>query len=243
MTYPRNNVESRYQILCWLLAFAFLLLAGCQSRPQPVPPSAPVSVPALPDAPRYTIDPSASELRVLVWRAGALQDLGHNHVIVAPVHGVIHAGESAEKSGFRVTIDVTGFDVDPAVARREEGARFAGEITNKARADTRANLLGEDVLDAASHPRIEVQSIAMHGPRWNPQVRARVMLRGVAREVHFPAAVSMSGDALVVIANFTVLQSDFGITPFSVLGGGLAVRDALDVRIRLFARRAASVND
>jgi hypothetical protein len=34
-------------------------------------------------------------------------------------------------------------------------------------------------------------------------------------------------------------QSDFGITPFSVLGGALTVEDELRVRYRLLARRVA----
>jgi len=40
-----------------------------------------------------------------------------------------------------------------------------------------------------------------------------------------------------VVASFRIHQSEFGIEPFSALNGGLRVRDALDIRIRLVARR------
>jgi hypothetical protein len=45
---------------------------------------------------------------------------------------------------------------------------------------------------------------------------------------------------LTVIAAFRVLQSKLGITPFSILGGAIRVRDAIDIRIRLVARPAAN---
>jgi hypothetical protein len=39
-----------------------------------------------------------------------------------------------------------------------------------------------------------------------------------------------------VIAAFRVLQTDLGITPYSILGGAVTVRDAIDIRVRLVAR-------
>ena len=43
-------------------------------------------------------------------------------------------------------------------------------------------------------------------------------------------------DLLTVIGNFRVRQSDFGVTPFFMLGGALQVLDMID--IRLIALRA-----
>jgi hypothetical protein len=44
---------------------------------------------------------------------------------------------------------------------------------------------------------------------------------------------------LTVIAAFRVLQSELGIEPYSILGGAIRVRDAIDIRVRLVARPAA----
>jgi len=63
-----------------------LLLGGCgapklrQSAP-PTPTSAAASRGAPPGR-TYRVDENQSELRVLVYRAGALARFGHNHVIV-----------------------------------------------------------------------------------------------------------------------------------------------------------------
>lgn len=224
--------------------FPLFAIAACQALPPPAdtavlaePVAAEISV--FPDAQRFAVNAQASELRLLVYRDGPLARFGHNHVFIGRVQGEIHAGDTAAGSAFRLEIPVDSFAVDPPAARAEEGEEFAAEVSEQARRGTRENMLGEEVLDVGRHPLIRIASVALAGPRWNPTVTARVTLRGETRDVRFPAAVFQSGDALEVIAGFRVRQSDFGIKPFAALGGGLLVRDTMDIRIRVVARRAA----
>ena len=219
-----------------------LLAAACQTLPPPgdsavlaEPARAEVNVPS--GAPRYAVDPHGSEIRLLVYRGGPLARFGHNHVIVGRVQGEIRAGDAAAASGFRLEIPVESFAVDPPAARAEEGDDFAAQVSEAARRDTLENLLGRDVLDAAKHPLIRIESIALAGPDWNPTITARVTLRGVMRDLRFAAAVLRQDDMLAAVASFRINQSEFGIEPFSALNGGLLVRDPLDIRIRLVARR------
>src|SRR5207237_226561 len=140
-----------------LLLFPVLLSAACQTLPPPgetavlaEPVRTDVNVPS--GAPRYSVDPQASEIRLLVYRDGPLARFGHNHVVVGRVHGEIRVGDAAVGSGFRLEIPVDSFVV--------EG-----------------------------------------------------------------------------VASFRINQSEFGIEPFTALNGGLRVRDSLDIRVRLVARR------
>lgn len=231
-----------HSVRALLLLFPLLLVASCQTLPPPgdtavlaEPVRADVNVPS--GAPRYTVDPQASEIRLLAYRGGPLARFGHNHVIIGRVQGEIRAGGAAAASGFRLEIPVESFAVDPPAARAEEGDEFAAQVSEPARRDTRENLLGRDVLDAAKHPRIRIESIALAGPDWGPTVTARITLRGVTRDARFAAAVLRHDDMLAVVASFRINQSEFGIEPFTALNGGLRVRDALDIRIRLVARR------
>lgn len=218
-------------------------IAACQTLPPPAdtvvlaePATAEIRV--VPDAPRFAVDPQGSEVRLLVYRDGPLARFGHNHVFIGRVEGEIRAGGTAAGSAFRLEIPVGSLEVDPPAARAEEGADFAAQVSEQARRSTRENMLGEEVLDAGRHPLIRIASVALAGPRWNPMVTARVTLRGAERDLRFPAAVFQNGDALEVIAGFRVRQSDFGAKPFAALGGGLLVRDAIDIRLRIVARRA-----
>lgn len=195
-----------------------------------------VTLPA--KAPRFVVDPQASEVRLLVYRAGPLGRFGHNHVLTGRARGEIRAGDSAPDSGFRLEIPVESFSVDPPAARAEEGEEFSAELSEQARQGTRENMLGGNVLDAANHRLIRIESIALAGPRWNPTVLARATLRGVTRDLRFPAAVFQQGKELTVIAAFRIRQTDFGIKPFAMLGGALQVLDEIDVRLRVVARRA-----
>lgn len=202
----------------------------------PGPVAAHITFPV--DAPRFLVDLEASEIRLLVYRAGPLARFGHNHTISGRVRGEIRAGARAADSGFRLEIPVESFIVDATAARAEEGEEFAAEVSEQARQATRDNLLGKDVLDSASLPLIKVNSVALFGPRWNPMVLAQATLHGTTRDLRFPAAVVQQGDLLTVIASFRIRQSDFDLTPFTALGGGLQVRDEIDIRLRLVARRA-----
>jgi len=223
--------------------FPLLLLAACQTAPPPAgehtaPQAAPAAA-ALPMAgARFRVDPAASEIRLLVYRAGPLARFGHNHAVVGRPRGEIVAGATAAASGFRLELAVASLEVDDPEARAEEGGDFSSRVSDEARRGTREHMLGKDVLDAADYPEIEIGSISLAGPRWNPDVTARVTLRGATRELRFPAAVVQDGTRLTVIASFPLRQSDFGITPYSALGGGLRVQDRIDVRVRLLARRA-----
>ena len=225
--------------------FPLLVLAACQTLPPPeetavlpVPVDIGVTLPS--DAPRFVVDSAASEIRLLVYRAGPLARFGHNHVIIGRPRGEIRAGVDAAASGFRLEVPVESFAVDAPSARAEEGDEFATEVSEQARRETRENMLDKSVLDAASHPLIRIDSLALVGPRWNATVLARVTLRGSTRDLRFPAAVIQQDNLVTVVANFRVRQSDFGVAPFATLGGGLQVRDMIDIRIRLVARRSGS---
>jgi len=231
----RLDNRSRYRIHALLLSGLFL--AACQSAPDIRSPEPLAPVPAMPDAPVFRVDERVSQLRVLAYSAGPLARFGHNHVLVAPLYGVIHAGKTAAGSGFQLRVNVADFDIDPPAARAEEGKRFSATVPDDAREGTRQNMLGAKLLDAENHPHIVIESMRLEGSRRNPQVTARVRLRDREQDVEFPAAVFEQDGQLSVTATFTLRQSAFGIEPFSVLGGGLQVDDALDVRVRIVASR------
>lgn len=226
---------------------ASLLLAGCATLPPPRaaeetrPPD--LEAPSLPPrgARAYGIVPGDSELRLLVHRAGELAKFGHNHVIIsAGVHGKVYRGETAATSAFELTIPVESFQVDPAAARAEEGEAFSSNVSKGAAKGTRDNMLGDKVLDAEHYPDIRVRSVAMTGPMWNPDARMRITLHGVTRDLTAPFSVTEAGNRLVIVGSFSLKQSDFGITPFSALNGGLQVQDIIRVRARIVAEPTES---
>ncbi len=209
---------------------AVLVLGGCAHPPQPVR----VAVAAVTDGhgPCYRLDAAQSELRVLVYRAGALARLGHNHVLVA-------AGLAGELCGerFVLTVPVASLEVDPSAARAAEGAEFATEPSADDIAATRRHLLGSGQLEADAWPLIQVTGVVVrHGAEGVVAVRLEV--RGGFAELQVP--VQFSGERegrLVTSGGLELAQSSLGLVPYSVALGALRVRDEVSIRFRLVAER------
>jgi hypothetical protein len=180
-----------------------------------------------------------SDVRFLVFRAGRLANLGHHHVVQAKtVTGDIYLAADFHRSSFALVIPVADFQVDAAAARSVEGDEFAKLPDAEAIAGTTRNMLDNNVLDATRYPQIDIRSVGLAGPAWAPDITLRVKLRGVERDLTVPVALDTRDDQLAVTAVFEIKQTDFGITPLSVLGGALQVADAIKVRMRIVARKA-----
>src|SRR5258708_328789 len=146
-------------------AVLVLSVAACAApRPRPVTPWLPgkPSLQALPAPGEYPIDSSGSELRLLVYRAGALSNLGHNHVMVnRAVTGLVQIGSSISASSFSLRAAVNDFVVDDAQSRSEEGGDFPADIPEDAKAGTRRNMLSNALLNAPQFPDITLKSLSL----------------------------------------------------------------------------------
>jgi polyisoprenoid-binding protein YceI len=239
MTFPLLIVGRRWS----LLAVVMSVLHGCHAAPErPAPPDAEARVPweiyEQIDASQgrvFRLEPDASEVRLYVYRAGPLAARGHNHVITAPaLDGAMFVPtDGAEAARFDLVIPVDQLEVDDPEVRRSLGYSFGSEVTDDARAGTRANMLGPDVLDAGRFPSIAVASGAVTGELPKLAISVAVTLRGITRERLVPVDVQVDRDRLVARGALAVRQSDFDMEPFSALGGLLRVADAVVIEFRL----------
>jgi hypothetical protein len=162
---------------------------------------------------------------VLVFRGGTAARLGHNHVLRA---GDLRVSQDAAGPTLRFRLDA--LQVDPPALRAALGPAFASSVDDAARDGTRANLL--KALDAAAHPEVRVSTLQQVGEGPRRAVEVEISLHGVVRRQWFVAEVQGTR----VRGEVVVRQSDFGIQPFTVLGGLLAVQDALIVQFDLGQR-------
>ena len=191
-----------------------------------------------PGATVYTIDPDLSSVTLRVYRAGRLAKLGHNHVITsANETGHVWTSGTPANSGFDVRVAVTEFVVNDPAARAAAGPDFPGELPEAAREGTRNNMLRAEVLDGQHYPEIVVRADSLGGTWDQPTVAARVTLKDQTRSIDVPLGIVRTDEAIVARGAFRILQSDFGITPFSIGGGAIAVADAVDVSFEIRAAR------
>jgi polyisoprenoid-binding protein YceI len=232
-----------------------LLLAACGApRPRHATPHPSESAPILnpPPAGRlYRIDESRSELRILVYRAGPLARLGHNHVMVnRSIRGEVNfgnvgagagsaagAGNAAGASVFSLEVPVAGFVVDDAQARREEGADFADPVPDDAKSGTLRNMLSTAVLDADEFPSITVHNVATAPMDAGAGLLATVDISVAGHEstIDLPLKLQSDADSLSATGSVEIRQSVLGLKPYSLMLGALQVQDAMTIKFQIVA--------
>lgn len=224
--------------MCLLLAG---LLSSCTPALKPVPAAPPAAVSAdypadLQGAQLYRIAPAQSTLHILVYRGGAMANLGHNHVISSSaLSGHVWLHDSLTRSGFNIRLPVNDLIVDDLKARTTEGAEFVSVVSDAARVGTRANMLKPEQLDGERYPVIHLRSLGITGARAQPQVRVQITIKGQTRELTVPAQLSTSEHSLRVTGQLQIRQTEFGIAPYSVGLGALQVQDQLTIKFELVA--------
>ncbi|MBC7456146.1 MAG: YceI family protein, partial [Massilia sp.] len=107
-------------------------------------------------------------------------------------------------------------------------------------AGTRTNMLTR-VLEAERFALVALhaQGLAADGQA----MRLTITLHGVTRTVAAPTRIERSADGAGISASGTLQlrQSDFGITPMSVMGGAMTVLDTMELRFHIVARASRQV--
>lgn len=192
------------------------------------------------DEPReYRVIAGESEIHVLVFRAGALGRLGHNHVVTAQnVTGRVTVGDTAAGSSFELSVAPAELIVDDPQARAASGSAFAGKVSEDDRAGTRRNMLGEELLDAEAHPMVRVRSTGIAGDFDDMRVTVEIDIRGGQQVVELPVNAVFYNERLVATGRATLAHADLGLSPFTAGFGTLRVADELTLRYRIVASTA-----
>jgi len=219
------------------LLVLLVCLQGCQgpvSRESSVVDLAALDID--PAARRFRVLPEQSRLLVLVYRAGRLANLGHNHVISSDdLQGEIYLADKLQNSAFEIRVPVVTMAVDLPQNRAAVGEDFPGELDPEAISGTRANMLGDQQLDASAWPEIILRSRRVQGALPDITVQVEIAVRNHVHAIAIPAQAIVSGERITVTGSFQLNQTDLGMQPFSVMMGALKVRDQLDVQFSIAA--------
>lgn len=253
--YSLAQARNRAQPIALAMALlaALALLAACAPQPARPPQPSPASPsqpareagarpPSFPldlyrnasrrGEPVFEVDPAQSLVVVEVRRAGSLARLGHDHVVAShDLRGYIAPDE--RRADLWVRLD--RLTVDEPKLRAQAG--FDTQPTAEDIAGTRRNMLGR-VLDAEAHPWA---LIAVTRKADGSDLDVAITLNGVTRHVPVQAAIESSAGGYTVTGTLAFDQTDFGIRPFSILGGAVAVADRLHLRFAVVAHPLAGL--
>jgi len=182
----------------------------------------------------FRIDSDTSWLRVLAYPDGPLRRFGHHHVISHHgISGNVVVAPNPLESTLMLEINVAGFVMDDAAMRGLEGEDFDGEISQKDIDGTRANMLGERLLNAEQFPAIQIQSRSIEGSMPDVNIVTTVTVTGMELTVKFPASIELTANSFVARGQLEITHGELGLSPFTAGGGALSVRDLLVLKYEI----------
>jgi len=164
------------------------------------------------------IDTARSSIVIHVYKAGLLSAFGHEHEI----HASLERGTIDEE---KQTVE---FSVDSRSLRVMDR-----DVSDTDRADIQSTMLGPKVLDSEKFPEIRFHSITLEANgsgKWT--ARGDLTLHG---QTH-PVQVSVAGSKGHYRGSAVLHQKDFGITPVTVAGGSIKVKDEVRVDFEVVAK-------
>jgi len=180
---------------------------------------------------RYVIDTPRSKFMARAFAGGLLWFKGHDHHLVA-----------REFSG---EVELTPDSITPASLHLvvkagslvETGAAFTEpqkEIINKE--------LREIVLHADKYPDIIFQSTSVkskpaEGGGYDVEIRGKLTLHGATRNEEIHTHVTLRGNELRAIGDFTIDRGGYGVKATSAFHGLVRVRDTVKFTFDIVARR------
>ena len=223
------------------------LLAGCAVQ-QPAPPlpeaAAPAEFPAayyrqaaVQGMPILRVDPARSVVVIEVYRGGTLARLGHDHVVAShDVRGFV--APRADRADLYLRLDQ--LVVDEPDLRKQAG--FDTQPTEDDIAGTRRNMLSSLEAEQFPYALIHLTTVGATDSqqrefvnKGDKMVDVTITVHGVGHTVRTPVAIETSEGAGSIVASgrIALKQTDFGVTPLSVLGGAIQVKDEVNVRFTI----------
>ena len=181
--------------------------------------------------PVFRVDPALSLVVIEVRRGGSLARFGHDHLVAS--HDV--TGSIAPDEGHAdLRLPLAALVVDEPALRVE-----AGFDTQPSAADIAATHrnMQEKVLETDRYPDALIALNSIGAGNGAQQLRAAITLHGTTLFVDTAARLEKSAEEMSVTGTIAIDQSEFGIAPFSVLGGALTVQDRVKITFRIRARR------
>jgi polyisoprenoid-binding protein YceI len=159
----------------------------------------------------HTIDTAASKMTVYVYKSGLFSFAADNHQINAPI-GSGELDDPLTSVSFSVpAAKMTVLDPSTPESKRSQ---------------VQERMESPDVLDPTRYPTIDFKSTAITGSAsagWD--VSGMLSLHGQTK----PVKVHVTQEGSHFKGSTTLKQTDFGITPITIAGGTVKVKDVIRI--------------
>jgi len=165
------------------------------------------------------IDTERSTITIHVGKSGLLSAAAHDHTVNAPISSGTIQESGTQRIEFRVETAKMKVKPDPKIDAKDEA--------------TIQTHMEEMVLETKKFPEITFRSSRVQklaDGQW--KVDGELSLHGVGKAVSL--TVRQTGESWTTHA--VLKQTDFGITPISIGGGMIKVKDEVQLDFQIFGR-------
>lgn len=209
----------------WLCVVLFAVGASHLTR-HPV-----TTVPPSPTTIKYVLEPTKSKFIAHGQRGGLFWFKGHEHLIAV--------------REFDGEAEITSETILPASLRLVARASSLEETSSAFTAAQKGIInkeLREIVFQPDKYPEITFRSTSntgtnMKGGQFDVKIKGDLTLHGVTKPITIPARVTITGDTLHAVGEFSIDRDDFGVKATSAFHGTVRVRNSVKLEFDMVGRK------
>jgi hypothetical protein len=181
----------------------------------------------------YRVDAQKSQIQVMVRRGGLMAKLGHDHIVSSnQLQGFIQLDSTKGFCEAAFFVPLGLMEVDNQLLRDQ--ARMDSNPSAADIAGTKSNMLKS--IEAQLFPFAQIRSSDCSNLLSGDRITVELELHGVTQQRELGIDwQQVDSKTLAANGRFSILQSDFGITAFSIMNGLIRVEDRLDISVQLTA--------
>ena len=174
---------------------------------------------------RIDADQTAGDLTLHTGRAGLGSKVGHDLTLrVRQWSAQAGLDDAGNVTSLRVVAVLSSLEV----VRGDGGLK---PLSDKDKATILDNAVG--AMKAKAHPEMIFEAADLQLAAGDARADGQISLAGVTRPAAVDLVIARDGNRVSVQAHAELVQSDFGIKPYSGMLGALKVRDMVEVRAQL----------
>lgn len=179
----------------------------------------------------YTIVSGESSFWVFVPKAGLLSGFAHDHQIgIKSFSGKVVVPESGAGSGsLELDVNTTSLVVLDTKSSEEDKKKIQDSMHS-------------EVLESAKYSKATFKSASVSdlkqtgGENYSFTLNGDLTLHGVTKRIAMPVSLTINAKQLRAEGKYTLRQTDFGIKPYSAVGGTVKVKNEITVNFNIVAK-------
>ncbi|HZJ37199.1 MAG TPA: YceI family protein [Gillisia sp.] len=178
-----------------------------------------------PKAKVYSIDKNESELIVRLYKEGFFSGFAHDHIVIAREFSGLVEFDEVDPTQFKISVEVPANSIasDLPEIRRKYGLEV---LSQKDWIEINKTMRSSRQLDIEKYPIVKFSSDSLKridGESF--QITGEFSLHGVTKLIAVPVTISVKNGILKLQGEFSFLQSDYNIKPFSSALGMVRNKD------------------